>query len=149
MSKITTGQLDYTRLNGGELLVNHRFLRVVTRDGDPVVTTSGVWLSNYKINTNLHLNHYGAQYNYFRYYVSISSNRYDGWGDRHKYWFGAIKFAHKVGIDNVDNTAVHTITTNSYGYCTINVHSSYQGVWYLNFTLATTERTDEALVILH
>ena len=149
MSKITTGQLDYTRLNGQDAIVNNRFLRIVEPYEAPTINTSGIWTSKYRVYTNLHLNHYGAQYNYYRYYASISSNRNDGWGDRHKYWFGVVKFAHKVNTDNTDNTSVYTITTNAVGYCTITATTSSDGVWWLNFTLTTAERTDQAIVILH
>ncbi len=153
MSKITTGQLDYTRLNGQEALVNNRFLRIVEPYEAPTINTSGIWTSKYRVATNLHLNHYGAQYNYYRYYASISSNRNDGWGDRHKFWFGVVKFSHKTNIDGVDgftnNTAAYNMYTNATGYCVINPTSSTDGWWWLNFTLTTAERTDQAIVILH
>ena len=103
----------------------------------------------YRVNTNLHLNHYGAQYHYYRYYLSISSNRDDGYGDRHKYWFGVVKFSHKVNTDTTDNTSVYNMYTNATGYCVINPSSSTDGHWWLNFTLTTAERTDQAIVILH
>ena len=153
MSKITTGQLDYTRLNGQDAIVNNRFLRIVEPYEAPTINTSGIWTSKYRVFTNLHLNHYGAQYGYYRYYASISSNRNDGWGDRHKYWFGVVKFSHKTNIDGVDgftnNTAAYNMYTNATGYCVINPTSSSDGVWWLNFTLTTAERTDQAIVILH
>jgi len=153
MSKITTGQLDYTRLNGQDAIVNNRFLRIVEPYEAPTINTSGIWTSKYRVSTNLHLNHYGAQYNYYRYYASISSNRNDGWGDRHKFWFGVVKFSHKVNTDGSDNfitnTAVYNMYTNATGYCVINQTSSSDGHWWLNFTLTTAERTDQAIVILH
>ena len=54
-----------------------------------------------------------------------------------------------LNTDNTDNTSVYTITTNAVGYCTITATTSSDGVWWLNFTLTTAERTDQAIVILH
>jgi hypothetical protein len=104
----------------------------------------------YRVNTNLHLNHYGAQYHYYRYYLSISSNRDDGYGDRHKYWFGVVKFSHKIDIDDTNyNTNSLKILTNDDGYCIINPTTSSAGVFWLNITLNTAERSDQVIVILH
>jgi hypothetical protein len=49
MGKITTGSLDYSRINGHDTIVNNRFLRIVEPYEPPTISTSGVWTSNIEL----------------------------------------------------------------------------------------------------
>jgi hypothetical protein len=55
----------------------------------------------------------------------------------------------RVGVDTVAQTQAHMIKTNDAAFCSIEPTTSSQGVWWLNLTLTTSERADDAIVILH
>jgi hypothetical protein len=67
MSKVSTGFLYQDRTLDHHLIVDNRFNRMVypNAENGNTLNTSGIWTNRFRVQTNLHLNYYGAQYNYF------------------------------------------------------------------------------------
>ena len=66
MSKVSTGFLYQDRTLDHHLIVDNRFNRMVypNAENGNTLNTSGIWTNRFRVQTNLHLNHYG-QHNYY------------------------------------------------------------------------------------
>jgi hypothetical protein len=145
MSKVATGQLNQSRINDFYLGVNNRFFQI-NYAYENVISTGGVWTNKFRISTNLHLNSYGAAYNFYQYYLSLSPNNV---ADRHKYWFGIVKMTNLVGTDPAPEDRFYNLLSNSPATFDIRPTNSSSGVWWLNIWLYTTSFCESLVVILH
>jgi hypothetical protein len=142
-----SGQLDQSRIDNLYIAINDRFARQVPSYANDNFTSAGNgWRNKFRIATNLHLNTYnntaGTSYQYF---LSLQPNNV---ANRHKYWFGMVRFAFKGGSDAVGQmNSSSLMSSNSTDW--VFSHSSTDGVFWLEIEFWATSTTSEPVYSLN